>query len=147
MMILRGNSMHKAEHFTTTNYSVLGSAVKCHHGGLHCLKSDVWIVCEANPTMTRRHCRGEETRSGCVLPPSMVFMGDVAKLVQSNVGTKEPLSQVIRFFAWARIKANLRKCRIISFVLWGRLWHPFCIRGKLLPTVTEQSGKCLGYLY
>ena len=147
MMIMRGNSMHKADHFTTTNYPFfLRSAVKC-HGGLHCLKSAVCIVCEANPTMTQRHCHGRKNRNGCVLPPSMAFMGDVAKLVQSKVGTKEPLSQVIRFFAWARVKAKLRKSLINSFILWGCLRLPFCIRGKLLPTVTEQSGKSLGYLY
>ena len=96
---------------------------------------------------TEETVKGEETSSGCVLPPSRAFMDDVTTLIQSKEGTQQLLDRFYNLFTWTRMKAKPKKSRSISLIRGKVQDIHFSIGGDIIPTVREQPVKSLGRLY
>ena len=82
---------------------------------------------------TNNTSRGEETRSGGVLPPSMAFMDDVTTLTQSKVSIQELQDRFHDLFTWAWMKAKPKKSQSIFPCPWDYLWYPFLHRWQHYP--------------
>lgn len=92
-------------------------------------------------------CRGPKAEDGTRHPACRAFMDDVTVMTPSIQGTQWILSALEKTATWSRLQFKLEKSRSLS-ILKGKLARKtFSIQGAEIPTIQDQSIRCLGKQY
>lgn len=92
-------------------------------------------------------CRGPKAEDGIRHPACRAFMDDVTIMTPSIQGTQWILSALEKMATWSRLQFKPEKSRSLS-ILKGKLaGNTFTIQGAEIPTIQDQSIRCLGKQY